>query len=146
MPNVTVPITLLPGGKAPEYAHANDAGADCRVRADLTIEAGTTALVPLGFKVAVPDGYELQIRPRSGLSLTSPLRIANAPGTIDSGFRDEVCALVWNSGTTPITVLAGQRICQCVLSEVPHADFDPVLDVDALGTDRNGGFGSTGVH
>lgn len=81
----------------PTYAHENDAGMDIYANKDLTIAPGETVIVPTGIKVAIPDGYEIQVRPRSGLSLKTPLRVCNAPGTIDSGFRDEIGVIMQNT-------------------------------------------------
>ena len=82
--------------KLPSYAHDGDAGMDLYAAEDVIIEPGRTALVPVGIKLAIPYGYEVQIRPRSGVSLKTPLRIPNAPGTIDCGYSDEVNVIVYN--------------------------------------------------
>lgn len=129
----------------PTYAHPDDAGMDIYASETVIIPGGKTVLVPTGIKVAIPDGFELQVRPRSGLSLKTPLRVPNAPGTIDAGFRDEVKVLVWNSSDSDFTVNAGDRIAQFVLARVPMAVFTKVDSVANEGTDRGGGFGSTGV-
>lgn len=88
------------GVELPQYANIGDAGMDVRAAEEIVILPGETKIVPTGLKMAIPQGYELQVRPRSGLSLKSPLRIANTPGTIDSGYRDEICIIVNN--TSPI--------------------------------------------
>ena len=133
------------GVQLPAYAREGDAGMDVRAAIDMTVAPGATAVVPTGLKVAIPTGYEIQVRPRSGLSLKTPLRIPNAPGTIDSGYRDEIGIIVWNSSPdTPFTVKAGDRIAQFVLQAVPTIRFVPVEDVSVLGQNRGGGFGSTG--
>lgn len=130
----------------PSYAKDGDAGMDVRAAETIEIQPGTTVLVPTGLKVAIPDGYEIQVRPRSGLSLKTPLRVANAPGTIDAGYRDEICIIMQNiSKDTPCTVEKGDRIAQFVLQEIPKMIFAQVESVQGLGTDRGGGFGSTGV-
>ena len=82
--------------KLPSYAHDGDAGMDLYAAEDVIIEPGKSALVPIGIKMAIPYGYEVQIRPRSGVSLKTPLRIPNAPGTIDCGYRDEVNVIIYN--------------------------------------------------
>ena len=103
--------------------------------------------VPPGLKVAIPDGYEIQVRPRSGLSLKTPLRLANAPGTIDAGYRDEICVITQNtSPNTPYRIEKGDRIAQFVLQKVPKILFREQTDVQRIGTDRGGGFGSTGIE
>ncbi len=85
------------GVELPQYANIGDAGMDIRAAEEVKILPGETKIIPTGLKVAIPQGYELQIRPRSGLSLKTPLRIANTPGTIDSGYRDEIGIIVNNS-------------------------------------------------
>ena len=97
--------------------------------------------------MAIPDGFELQVRPRSGLSLKTPLRVPNSPGTIDSGYRDEICVIVWNSSDSEeLVVNQGDRIAQFVLSRVPMAVFTEVKSAAEIGIDRGGGFGSSGVN
>ena len=130
----------------PSYAKDGDAGMDVRAAETIEIQPGAAVLVPTGLKVAIPDGYEIQVRPRSGLSLKTPLRIANAPGTIDAGYRDEICIIAQNtSKDTSYTVEKGDRIAQFVLQEIPKMVFEQVESVQGLGSNRGGGFGSTGV-
>lgn len=134
------------GVQIPAYAREGDAGMDVRAAETVVIKPEQTVLVPTGLKVAIPDGFEIQVRPRSGLSLKTSLRIANAPGTIDSGYRDEVCVIVHNvSKDSDVTVEKGDRIAQFVLQRVPKIQFTQVQSVKEIGTDRGGGFGSTGV-
>lgn len=149
--------------KMPAYAKAGDAGMDVFALEDITIKPGETKLIPLGIKVAIPRGFELQVRPKSGRSLKSKLRIANTPGTIDSGYRDEVGVIIENI-ESPIkgyngmldgepvfdygqsyTIGAGEKFAQLVLSEVPIAAFYKVDTVSSIGENRGGGFGSTGT-
>ena len=133
------------GVELPAYARQGDAGMDVRAAVDMTIDPMATAIVPTGLKVAIPEGYEIQVRPRSGLSLKTSLRIPNSPGTIDSGYRNEVGIIVWNSSPdTPLEIKAGDRIAQFVLQKVPVINFVPTQDVSQIGEDRGGGFGSTG--
>jgi len=141
-PNITLP----------EYARLNDAGMDIRSAVDADIYPGETKLIPTGLKVAIPEGYELQVRPRSGLSLKTPLRLANSPGTIDSGYRDEICIITHNctapsddNKNVPFHISAGDRIAQLVLSEVPRIKFKLTDNVSDIGMNRGGGFGSSGV-
>lgn len=134
------------GVQIPAYAREGDAGMDVRAAETVVIEPGKTVLVPTGLKVAIPEGYEIQVRPRSGLSLKTSLRIANAPGTIDAGYRDEVCIIVQNvSHESQAVVEKGDRVAQFVLQRVPKIQFKQVPSVKDIGTDRGGGFGSTGV-
>ena len=149
----------------PKYANAGDAGMDVYAAEDIIIKPGDTVIVPTGLKLAIPEGYEIQVRPRSGLSFKTPIRIPNSPGTIDSGYRDELGIIVNNSsdiGTpdncnNPFTldekgnnkgayiIRKGDRIAQIVLQVVPKMVLTVVDSVKSIGTDRGGGFGSTGV-
>ena len=159
---IQIPIEICnPEAKIPTYAHKGDAGMDVYSTIDVTIAPGETKLIPLGFKVGIPEGYELQVRPRSGFSLRTHLRVANAPGTIDSGYRDEVGIILHNCAPTiqdfgdgraetclygpSYTISKGDRIAQLVLQAVPTALFIKTSDISKIGEDRNGGFGSTGV-
>ena len=159
---IQIPIEICnPEAKIPTYAHKGDAGMDVYSTIDVTIAPGETKLIPLGFKVAIPEGYELQVRPRSGFSLRTHLRVANAPGTIDSGYRDEVGIILHNCAPAiqdfgdgraetclygpSYTISKGDRIAQLVLQAVPTALFIKTSDISKIGEDRNGGFGSTGV-
>ena len=169
-------IQLKDGAVAPTYAHDTDAGMDICSNEDVIIAPGETKLIHTGIHMAIPEGYEVQIRPRSGLSLNTPLRVCNTPGTIDSGYRDEICIIMQNTserfytdGIGKIKVLPnieknhydcsakdnkkgwyhickGDRVAQMVLHEVPRMVLVACEDVAAIGNDRNGGFGSTGVH
>ena len=155
--------------KEPAYAHASDSGMDVYALEDIALAPGETRIIPIGIKVALPAGYELQVRPKSGFSAKSKLRIANTPGTIDAGYRDEIGIIVENieppirsiitdfaqSPNDPIPVGAiefgryysidkGQKFAQLVLSEVPKAVLYEVEKVGEIGEDRGGGFGSTG--
>ena len=148
----------------PAYAHLTDAGMDVFATEEITINPGETKLIPLGIKCALPIGYELQVRPKSGRSLKSKLRVANAPGTVDAGYRDEIGVIVDNIDPfiksaemdengrlynvefgSSITIGAGEKFAQLVLSEVPKAIFYEVETVVNIGEEnRGGGFGSTG--
>ena len=163
--HVLIPIEYCrEDARMPTYAHLTDAGMDIYLTEDVTIHPGETKLIPTGIKVALPLGYELQVRPKSGRSLKSKLRIANTPGTIDAGYRDEIgiivdnidpvirsaemdeagrlCNVDWGSD---ITLAKGEKIAQLVLSEVPKAVFYEVESVSTIENDgRKGGFGSTG--
>lgn len=159
--------------KEPAYAHASDSGMDVYALEDITLAPGEQKIIPIGIKVALPAGYELQVRPKSGLSAKTKLRIANAPGTIDAGYRDEIGVIIENV-ESPIkdityepvmnvengqvdhlqvtsilygnsyTIGKGQKFAQLVLSEVPKAVLYEVEKVGEIGEDRGGGFGSTG--
>ncbi|ABC23588.1 dUTP diphosphatase [Rhodospirillum rubrum] len=127
------------------YAKPGDAGFDLRaaIAAPITIEPGDITLVPAGIAMAVPEGYEIQVRSRSGLSLKG-LIVANAPGTVDSGYRGEFKVILTNIGRVAHTVAPGDRIAQAVLAAVAHMPFVEVAELPP--SERgSGGFGSTGV-
>lgn len=149
MTRPAVELKRLPHGAGldlPAYQTAGSAGADLRaaLAEPLVIEPGRYAAVPSGFAIAVPAGYEIQVRPRSGLAARHGVTVLNAPGTVDSDYRGELMALLVNHGSEPFTIRHGDRIAQLVLAPVHLATF---AEVDGLGeTVRGaGGFGSTGV-
>jgi dUTP pyrophosphatase len=131
----------------PAYETAGAAGADLRAnlsdRASLTLAPGARALVPTGLRLEIPQGYEVQIRPRSGLALKHGITLPNSPGTIDSDYRGPLGVIVMNAGEADFTIAHGDRIAQMVLAPVLQARFTLV---DTLsGSERgSGGFGSTG--
>lgn len=130
--------------KIPEYAHPTDAGADVFSSEDVTIAAGETKIIKTGLKVAIPIGYEIQVRPRSGLSAKTGIRVANAPGTIDSAYRGEIGIILHNTSTTPYEIKTGDKIAQLVISPVPMIKWKEVATISD-DTDRStGGFGSSG--
>ena len=164
--NILIPIEICHSdAKIPTYAHLTDSGMDVYALEDVTIAPGETKLIPTGIKVAIPAGYELQVRPKSGRCLKTKLRIANTPGTIDAGYRDEIGIIVDNiepyikeakmdeNGRlyevlfgSSHTIGKGEKFAQLVLCEVPKAVFYQVEHVSDITNDgRNGGFGSTGV-
>ncbi|MDQ2908450.1 MAG: dUTP diphosphatase [Candidatus Eremiobacteraeota bacterium] len=125
---------------------AGAAGADVAAAliAPLVLAPGARALVPAGFTLAVPQGYEIQVRPRSGLALGSGVTVLNAPGTIDSDYRGPVGILLVNLGAQAVTIRRGDRIAQLLLAPVARADFD--LESEHEPTQRaTAGFGSTGA-
>lgn len=135
------------GIELPVFATKGAAGADIRaaVEAPFTIEPGGTAKVPTGLKFAIPEGYEIQVRPRSGLAARHQVTILNAPGTIDSDYRGEVMILLINFGNLPFVIERGERIAQLVLNKVEQIEWNSVASVDE--TERGeGGFGHTGVE
>ena len=153
------------GAVIPEYARPGDAGMDVCSAENIFIKPGETVIVPTGLKLAIPEGYEIQVRPRSGISLKTPLRISNSPGTIDSGYRDELGIIVTNTSEVlncsheeiysiddkdnkkgTYNIRKGDRIAQIVLQVVPRMKLTVVESVKDIGTDRGGGFGSTGVR
>lgn len=149
----------------PKYARAGDAGMDVYAAEEVWIRPGETVIIPTGLKLAIPEGYEIQVRPRSGVSYKTPLRLPNSPGTIDSGYRDELGIIMTNTSETcssnaerilsidskdnqmgTYRIKKGDRVAQIVLQEVPRMAFRVVESVKAVGQDRGGGFGSTGVR
>lgn len=144
--NVRVYAKLNHKEGLPAYATPGAAGLDLHANEAMVIEAGATAVVPTGLFPEIPAGYELQIRPRSGTSLKTGLRVANAPGTIDSDYRGEIGVIIHNTASVATTISLGERIAQAVLSEVPTLVWDPVSSREELSsTDRGvGGYGSTG--
>ena len=165
---IQIPIELChPNAKIPAYAKPGDAGMDIYALEDFEVAPGERKIIKTGLKVAIPRGYELQVRPRSGTSVKTALRVANTPGTIDSGYRDEIGVIIENiepkikdigydfddNGNIIIksilhgsvfNVGKGERVAQLVLNEVPSAAFYPVESVAQIGENRGGGFGSTG--
>ncbi len=134
-----------PRARIPAYVRPGDAGMDVSALETVTIKPGQTVIVKTGLKVAIPEGYEIQVRPRSGLSYKSPLRLANAPGTIDAGYRDEIGVIVQNTSLTEsYEIKEGDRIAQLVLQRVPEIKWVQVDNVQAIGQNRGGGFGSSG--
>lgn len=131
--------------KLPAYAHLTDAGADIYVNNDLVVGPGEFGvIVPTGMKMAIPVGWQLAVRPRSGLSHKTLIRVANAPGTIDAGYRDEVGIIIDNFDDGPFTVANGDRLAQLVLEKVYKAKYTEVPSVANIGEDRGGGYGSSG--
>ena len=136
---------IHPSAKVPTYAHDTDAGADVYCVETVEIPPHTQGFkVGVGFKMAMAPGWEMQVRPRSGMSYKTPLRIANAPGTIDADYRNEVAILFDNIGDFPYTIEAGERIAQFVIAPVHHFKGVVVDDINTIGGNREGGFGSTG--
>ena len=143
---IRIQIARLPHGEGlplPAYATPGAAGMDVVAAEDLDLAPGTRHAVATGFKVAIPDGFEIQVRPRSGLAHKYGVTVSNTPGTIDSDYRGELKILMINHGSDPFRVRRGERIAQLVPAAVTKADFDEVDELDAT-TRGSGGFGSTG--
>lgn len=134
------------GFELPKFETGGAAGVDLKASKTIVLAGESATLVPTGIFVAIPAGYELQIRPRSGLSLKTPLRVANAPGTIDSDYRGEIKVIIDNISHEDFVINAGDRIAQMVLCPVFQFDWSEKGTVEDLGdTIRGeGGFGSTG--
>ena len=167
---IHIPIELCnPEAKIPTYANVGDAGLDIYALDDITIKPGETKLIKTGLKVAIPLGYELQVRPKSGRALKTKLRVANTPGTIDSGYRDEIGVIVENI-ESPIKdmeydydeygniiiksilygenyyITKGEKFAQLILNKVPTAVFYEVDNIGEFEGDRGGGFGSSSIY
>ena len=167
---IKIPVEITRDTQLPQYARIGDAGMDIYATEDVTIAPGETKIVPTGLKMAIPQGYAILIQPRSGLSAKSKLRVANTPGLIDSGYRDEIGVIVENieprivdidvdyeksePGAINVvsilygkdyTITKGQRIAQMRLVEAPSAALFEVDDInDVIGFNRGGGFGHSG--
>lgn len=141
-----VKITVLREGLLPSYKHFGDAGMDLvNMGEDVLLAPFSRALFPTGIKVAIPDGYELQIRPRSGMAINKGLTLLNTPGTIDAGYRGEISVIIYNSNPHEVLVTKGERIAQAVLNKFEKIEWEQVDELDE--TSRgDGGFGSTGTH
>lgn len=146
MTSIRIALKRLPNGEdlpLPAYATAGAAGMDVVSAETCNIPAGERRAVATGFALAIPEGYEVQVRPRSGLALKHGVTCLNTPGTIDSDYRGEVKVILANLGAETFTIARGDRIAQLVPAPVLRAEVDEVIDLDA--TIRGaGGFGSTG--
>ena len=150
--------------KIPTYSNPDDAGMDIRSAENVIIRPGETKIIPTGIKIEIPTGYEIQVRPRSGISLKTPLRIANTPGTIDSRYRDEIGIIIENTSRTynDLNIYSiddignkqgiyyiekGDRVAQIVLSKCEKIKFEQVETgyMKTLKTNRGGGYGHTGI-
>lgn len=149
--DLTVRFKLLPHGEGlalPAYQSALAAGADMRAAVGETepveLLPGRRAIIPCGFAMAIPAGYEAQVRPRSGLAAKHGLTVLNSPGTIDADYRGEVMVILLNTSDVPFTITRGERIAQMVIAPVVQPRFEVVTDLEE--TVRGaGGFGSTGT-
>ncbi len=143
---VNIPVVNRSANPLPCYATPSAAGMDVRAMLSepMTVAPGARALVPTGLRVAVPDGYEMQLRPRSGLALKHGITLLNTPGTIDADYRGEIGVILANLGSEPFTISNGDRICQAVIAPVVHAVWSEQISLDD--TERaDGGFGHSGV-
>lgn len=146
---ISIPITRLAHGEGlalPEHATAHSAGVDllAAISEDVALQPGARALVPTGLSIALPEGFEAQVRPRSGLALKHGVTVLNTPGTIDADYRGEVGVILINLGDAPFTIARGMRIAQMVVAPVSFIQWreSDALNPSARG---HGGFGSTGA-
>ena len=143
---IRIQIARLPHGEGlplPSYATPGAAGMDVVAAEDLDLAPGARHAVATGFRVAIPAGYEIQVRPRSGLAFKYGISVPNTPGTIDSDYRGELKVLMINHGSEPFAIRRGERIAQLVPAVVTVAAFDEVEELDDTAR-GHGGFGSTG--
>ncbi|MEJ2409378.1 MAG: dUTP diphosphatase [Novosphingobium sp.] len=144
--SVPVPVKVLPHGEGlalPAYASEGAAGMDVVSAEDVTIAPGARHAVATGLAVAIPHGFEIQVRPRSGLALKHGITVPNTPGTIDSDYRGELKVILINHGAEAFEILRGDRVAQLVLAPVTRASWLPVEELDET-VRGEGGFGSTG--
>ncbi len=147
---IHVPVEVLPHGEGlalPAYETDGSAGMDLRaaVAEPLELAPGERFAVPTGLRLAIPEGYEGQVRPRSGLALKHGLTCPNAPGTIDSDYRGELKVILANLGQGPVRIERGQRIAQIVFAPVVRAAWAPAASLEETAR-ASGGFGHTGLH
>jgi dUTP pyrophosphatase len=144
---ISIPVLFEEEGFLPAYSSDLAAGADVRacIKEDIHLDPGASILIPTGLRFAIPEGYEIQVRPRSGLALKNQITVLNTPGTIDADYRGEVGVILINHGKNTFVITPGMRIAQIVLSPVYRAAF--VKEGDLSITSRGeGGFGHTGTN
>ncbi len=145
---IAVRVKRLPHGQdlgLPAYATAGAAGMDILAAEDVTLAPGARHAVATGLAVAIPPGFEIQVRPRSGLALKHGISVPNTPGTVDSDYRGELKVILINHGTEAFAIARGDRVAQLVLAPVVQAAWEEVVDLDETARGA-GGFGSTGGH
>lgn len=129
--------------RLPEFQSKESAGADVYAMHKDIVRPRNILFIKTGFALDIPKGYEVQVRPRSGLALKNGITVLNSPGTIDSDYKDEVGIILYNASKTPFNIEPGMRIAQLVLNKLPKAEYVEVKELDKT-DDRGGGFGSTG--
>lgn len=147
MDRVTVKIVNRSGHSLPTYETPQAAGMDVHacLEAPVTLMPMERALIPTGLRIALPEGYECQMRPRSGLALKSGITLVNTPGTVDADYRGEIGAILINLSDKPFTINDGERICQMVVTRYSQVEWEPAEQLEA--TQRgDGGFGHTGLE
>lgn len=143
MVDVKIKRATEPTPMWPKYETPQSAGADVRSKINTVVPAHGRVLVPTGMFVAIPDGYEIQVRPRSGLALKKGITVLNTPGTVDADYRNEIGVILFNTSDEDFHIEAGDRIAQIVLNKVEQINWVEVDELDE--TDRTNGFGHTGV-
>jgi dUTP diphosphatase len=145
---ISLKIMRLPHGAdlpVPAYETDGAAGLDLRAAIALDLQSGERRLVPTGIVIAIPDGFEGQVRPRSGLAAKHGVTVLNAPGTIDSDYRGEVKVILINHGDEPVKIVRGDRIAQLIVAPVTRVGVDEVASLDST-VRGSGGFGSSGMR
>jgi len=143
MHKIDILVTPPMGCKLPEYETQGSAGIDLVATTNVTLRPGERSIIPTGLKVAIPEGFEIQVRPRSGLAYKHGITVLNAPGTIDADYRGEIGVILYNTSNDTYQVTAGDRVAQAVLCPVFQINW--VLVDELPDTPRGeGGFGSTG--
>lgn len=143
-----IPIALTRGAKLPTYSSEGASGADIRafLSENKILHPGESCLIPTGIVMHIPEGYEIQVRPRSGLALHNQITILNTPGTIDADYRGEIGIIMINHGKTPFLIEPNMRIAQIVLAPVLRAEFILQEKIVVATTRGEGGFGHTGIQ
>ena len=141
-----VEVVNLSSHELPKYSTNESAGLDLRAELlnPITLQPGQRSLIPTGLKIALPTGYEAQVRPRSGLAYKHGITVLNSPGTIDADYRGDVGVILINHGSESFTIENGERIAQLIIAKFVQIDWDEVLDLSSTSRGE-GGFGSTGV-
>lgn len=132
----------------PSYAYPSDSGFDLYSVSEIRLQPFGRALIPTGIKLEIPEGYEIQVRPKSGLALNQGLTVLNTPGTVDSGYNGEIKVIVFNTNNEPVTIAKGMKIAQAVLCPVmcgTYVNFTPIDKIEDKDRGDNG-FGSTGIN
>lgn len=146
MEHIKVKIINESGFELPAYGTFSSAGMDVRaaVKQPVTLLPMERRLIPTGLRVQLPQGYEMQLRPRSGLALRNGITLVNTPGTVDADYRGEIGVILINLGAEPFVINPGERICQMVVTNYSRVEWEPVSTLDQ--TERgDGGFGHTGL-
>lgn len=148
MDRVTVKVINRSHHPLPDYSTFEAAGMDVRAylpEGSVTLKSGQRALIPTGLYIQLPQGYECQIRPRSGLALNRGISIVNSPGTVDADYRGEIGVILINHGEDDFIVNDGERICQMVITRYSHVKWEDVKELDHTKREK-GGFGHTGTN
>lgn len=146
--NKNLKVELLnDDAKFPEYAYPSDSGFDLFSTEEVILQPFGRALVPTGIKLSIPEEYEIQVRPKSGLAINQGLTVLNTPGTVDSGYNGEIKVIMFNTNNISVTIPKGMKVAQAVLCPVVNGKYVNLIQVDEVnGGDRqNNGFGSTGL-